>query len=492
MQLEGQYQIRCAVIAISAAEGSQYGRSTVVLVNGWRSLGPDHPYMQQQKAHLQRGSQSYRHGWRRSSFNSSCSKGKLDKSFCLGNTKWRESTTCQAQFLYCAVTKGNGLWKHSGLQTILIQVLVLSVALLPYSVPNECQYAMARTEDRSKGADDGGDASKGWPGTKQQRVSGTAKHILSWLSRTQYPALWFAMSFARISTKVSDRKRRCYQPLAQTQLGMTGSAQEKERLAAIKGRVLRIERERAVGVTRRRQTRRETPRESKRLPGQPTSIMLWDLSSITSAEYTKIKTTVRKLGTEQCVQVRSASYPQLPGCHCHVPPHHSLKKMKNRRETRARRARRRRTPPRSSTLGRAHAAHPNGRRTGFYGFGRIPLMRPWTAAHHLDDALPLQLTTFALCATHLEPPVYHFALARAEPPQACRIRPGTVRYRQCAAKLLVCIGVPRALRWKRHGGDDWAWGTGPESSLVDRSSRVAPRPSSCDNRHCASPPSASV
>ncbi|KAK0765007.1 hypothetical protein N5P37_002481 [Trichoderma harzianum] len=120
------------------------------------------------------------------------------------------------------------------------------------------------------------------------------------------------------------------------------------------------------------------------------------------------------------------------------------------------------------------------RRTGFYGFGRIPLMRPWTAAHHHDDALPLQLTTFALCATHLEPRVSFCTFARAEPPQACRIRPGTVRYKHCAAKLsasmLVCIGVPRALGWKRHGGvEPGTWGSeSPGSSLVDRSSRVAP------------------
>ncbi|KKO98323.1 hypothetical protein THAR02_09570 [Trichoderma harzianum] len=75
--------------------------------------------------------------------------------------------------------------------------------------------------------------------------------------------------------------------------------------------------------------------------------------------------------------------------------------------------------------------------------GASHFMRPWTAAHHHDDALPLQLTTFALCATHLEPRVSFCTgtFARAEPPQACRIRPGTVRYGTstalgCAAKLL--------------------------------------------------------
>lgn len=71
-----------------------------------------------------------------------------------------------------------------------------------------------------------------------------------------------------------------------------------------------------------------------------------------------------------------------------------------------------------------------------------------TTANHLR---PVRHASGAPCI------ILHFA--RAEPPQACRIRPGTVRYKHCAAKLLlVCIGVPRALRWKRHGGVDLGMG----------------------------------
>lgn len=43
------------------------------------------PNALQQKAHLQGGSQSYRHGWRRSSFNSSWFEREARQVICLGN-----------------------------------------------------------------------------------------------------------------------------------------------------------------------------------------------------------------------------------------------------------------------------------------------------------------------------------------------------------------------------------------------------------------------
>ncbi|KAK0765005.1 hypothetical protein N5P37_002479 [Trichoderma harzianum] len=109
-------QIRCAVIAISAAEASQYGRNTVVLVEWMDEVSVQTtPNTLQQKAHLDGGSQSYRHGWRRSSFNSSWFEreartshlfGKSTQCQCLAHEDslilwWRESTTCQDKFQYC-------------------------------------------------------------------------------------------------------------------------------------------------------------------------------------------------------------------------------------------------------------------------------------------------------------------------------------------------------------------------------------------------------
>lgn len=139
--------------------------------------------------------------------------------------------------------------------------------------------------------------------------------------------------------------------------------------------------------------------------------------------------------------------------------------------------------------------------------GASHFMRPWTAAHHHDDALPLQLTTFALCATHLEPRVSFCTgtFARAEPPQACRIRPGTVRYGtstalgcETASTLLLCLsasashapcaGSGMAASNLGHGAH-----RAREAPLSTGRVESHPRPqASCGNRHCASPPSASV
>ncbi|KAL6791330.1 hypothetical protein GGI42DRAFT_186795 [Trichoderma sp. SZMC 28013] len=68
-------------------------------------------------------------------------------------------------------------------------------------------------------------------------------------------------------------------------------------------------------------------------------------------------------------------------------------------------------------------------------------MRPRTAAHHHDDALPLQLTTFALCATHLEPRVSFCTLlkrSRRKPAGSDLALYGTVRYGTGAA-LRNCV-----------------------------------------------------
>jgi hypothetical protein len=153
-------------------------------------------------------------------------------------------------------------------------------------------------------------------------------------------------------------------------------------------------------------------------------------------------------------------------------------------------------PPRICSPSRASSAE-------FYGFGRASHSCDRPLLHTITkNALPLQLTAFALCATQrssLEPRVsFSGTVARAEPPPACRIKSW-----HCTSPSLVCIGVPRALCLKRPGVDrpGFFWG-GERIQVMGRpagsspcrdSSRVAPPAlSSCDNRHCASPPSPSV
>ncbi|QYS95953.1 hypothetical protein H0G86_003219 [Trichoderma simmonsii] len=107
------------------------------------------------------------------------------------------------------------------------------------SVPNASQYAMPRRDEKyhrhgpstvPKDADDGGERLQrgGQAQETSSESSGTAKHILSWLSH---------------------RNRRCYQPLAQTQLGMTGSADERKRLGGDQRAACFVSR--GAGVTRR-------------------------------------------------------------------------------------------------------------------------------------------------------------------------------------------------------------------------------------------------
>ncbi|KAK0765006.1 LOW QUALITY PROTEIN: hypothetical protein N5P37_002480 [Trichoderma harzianum] len=103
-----------------------------------------------------------------------------------------------------------------------------------------------------KDADDGGERLKGVARHKKPAASLLARPS-TFYHGYPYPALSFAMSFARMLTNMSDRSRRCYQPLAQTQLGMTGSADERKRLGGDQRAACFVSR--GAGVTRRRPDR---------------------------------------------------------------------------------------------------------------------------------------------------------------------------------------------------------------------------------------------